>query len=242
MKYFCSAIAGLAALASAASAQDFRLVGGEVGGGYNSVEIDSLSGNFTDLFGSTAFTITPNFGIQAGVSYKMFDFLDATAANLHGYYRTAAGGKFGIFTSYESFSDIDENITSYGLEGMFAAGPVTYEFRAGTVQLSNSDETFDFAGANLYYAAMTNLDVTAAAEYTRLDSSFDITELSLGADYYVSDSIKIGASFGHLTFDSPGPSESGTTARIQVSYLFGGRGERLFQNQGALDSLLSFGP
>ncbi len=240
MKYFCAGIAGLAVVASSAAAQDFRLTGGEIGAGYYDSDIDGLSGNSTAFQASVGFALREHFGVQLGFAFDDYEITSAPSANLHGYYSTG-NGKFGFFTSYKSLEDVDSDITSYGLEGMFTAGPLTFELRGGTADVSDTNVSFDFAGANLYYAWRNNLDVTAEAKFTSIDSVLDITELSVGADYYASDRVRLGASFGQIRLANAGLSETGSIARLEVSFLFGGRGQRLFRNQGPLDTLLNFG-
>lgn len=241
MKAYIAAMVGLAALASSASAQQFALTGAEIGAAYSSTEMEGDSGNYSTVFGSAAFSVAPNFGIQAGVSQRMFASVDITAANLHIYYALPSGSKLGTFASHEKTSGSSTTINTYGFEGMFSIGPANIEVRSGRAEISGSGLIIDFTGSNISYPMMSNLDVTVATKYVHVGGLFDSTELLLGADYYVTDNIRIGASAGPLWISDGGAVVSGTSARVEFSYLFGGRGQHLFHNQDPLDTVISLG-
>ncbi|MHA3913441.1 outer membrane beta-barrel protein [Halovulum sp. GXIMD14793] len=245
MKYAYIAAAFLIAAPVAGLAQS-GLTAGNVGISYDYRNLSSGGGS-TDvdsynINGDVAFDITPRFGMQIGADYRDFGRLSAANIDLHGYTRFG-NAKVGAFFRYKNYaiSSGDFDALSYGIEAMIDGGKVDYEFRLGQedIDLPGWAE-FTYAGASVYYDFNQNL--TFVGDLTYSDHFvFDSFGVSVGADYYFNQRIKLSGRVGYenLSQNFGGGTIDGYRAGIGLSYDFGGRKDRLFGTQSPSDDLLS---
>lgn len=153
----------LAFCAGGALAQEAGFQGGEVNlsfAAYSNENIDNSIFNFSGNF-STAYNISPAFGVQVGAGYNSFSLdegdaaisIDMTDINAHAYYNFNENGKAGIFVARYSLSNLffeeiggpgievlesASDLMTYGVEGTMEFGGVSVELRYGMAEVQNS--------------------------------------------------------------------------------------------------------
>ncbi len=194
--------------ASSGFAQGFS--GGELGLEYSL--FDDLDTSTTSYFGSVEYEITPQIAIAADFSFFNAEDSDESPTNgtIHGIYKTAAGGSFGVFVGQDSLEDVSGTI--YGAEG-------AYDFGLGQIQayfgVADTDDDVNFLGAEVDYDFGSGFGFIGAVDVLNIESnSSTLTEI--GGTYTIANGPVIFAKIGNVGLDID---EDGITGEDDFNYV-----------------------
>jgi hypothetical protein len=163
--------------------------------------------------------LAPFLGSQIDLGLSWFDLEDVRIdAGFHLHALSTDGSRYGFFYVPNWDGGFEDRFDNYGLEGMFQALPdLTVEARVGRLadtQLGSGS----YFGTQGFYALSPDVAVTANFQHTRLDTN--ITDLVLGAEYYLPNSdLRVSGGVGALRSGG-----DGTDLRIEFGatmFLFG---------------------
>lgn len=223
---------------------------GEAEVAYGQTDLEDLddTADHLNLGGKAAFVSSAGLGIQLGASYSNLSVKGAGEADIYSYdahvYGDAGDYKVGAFIGRMEIdeveiyglgsADLNETVTSYGLEGQVDRGPITYRGYVARADIEGTD--------NIIYGIGADFDVNHAfeisADYDAMDVSIDgfeeelgVSAFKLSAGYYVPQApVRLSAAIGRSDIEFDGMDANATSFGIGASYLFGNRADAAREN------------
>jgi Gram-negative porin len=233
MKNIILAASALAAL-SAAPAFAQQITGGEASLTYSAFS-DDTDFSATALDASVEFGFSRDFGLQLDMGSRSFNTVDETAQNyvLHGIYNTSESVSLGAFYGVDRFNG--ETIDIYGFEVGAEMGALDLEAYWARGDLDgDTGDGFGVAGRTKLASG-----TTLGLRYDTVDlgGGLEISNLAVEADYAVTDTVSLNASYGTAEVEFSGFSADEPFFAIGATFTFGAERGTTFGKRSVFSTL-----
>lgn len=230
MKYFVMGALGVMAFSQ--GAQAVEITGGSVDAGYSVLDDTDFSNAY--LTGALEVGFTRTVAVQLDLGVHEFGTA-STGRNLaiHSVFHLGETTSLGAFISND---DIDGNdLTYYGVEGGFELPGLDAEVYLATGDDNGS--SVNLFGVNLHHATSSDFGITGKIDRASFDSGVDLTRLSVGMDYSITQDSVLYGEIGTLNADAFGLSGSQAYIGIGARMNFGAARGVTFKRRGLLDMM-----
>ncbi|WP_417254902.1 hypothetical protein [Celeribacter sp.] len=194
IKVACLALVGTSMLA--VSAQAAEITGGELVFSTSKMS-DDTDLRALSLEGAVTVDVASGFSVQGDLAYYKFAEIDenVTAMRLHGLYSPSEAADIGLFYGREDGDGI--NFDTYGLEGTYTTGALTFE---GYAMFGEDDEFNNGYGLSATYQAARSFDIEVAYDTVDIDH-LDLDRWSVKGIYGATEGVSVFAEVGSGSYD-----------------------------------------